>query len=120
MVSPKPYPDLTDDSPEVVDTPGGAQLLGSVCRACRAAAFPARAVCYRCGGTRVDRAPIGSRGHVYASTTVHVSSVRPTPYHLAYVDLEDGPRVLGRVDAPVGIGDLVRVTGGSHSWTFTR
>jgi uncharacterized OB-fold protein len=120
MATPVPIPDLATDSPLVVGTPEGVALLGSLCQGCGAPAFPARAVCYRCGGTRVEPAPVGTHGRVYASTTVHVSSTRETPYHLAYVDLDGGPRVLGRLTAPAGIGDDVHVTGTGRDWSFTR
>jgi uncharacterized OB-fold protein len=120
MVSPTPFPDLAPDEPSVVATPGGTALLGSLCRDCGTMAFPARPVCYRCGGTQVGPAPVGARGRVYAGTTVHVSSIRATPYHLAYVDLDGGPRVLGRITAPAAIGEVVRVTGEGRDWSFTR
>ncbi|MEU4236900.1 zinc ribbon domain-containing protein [Actinoplanes sp. NPDC026619] len=117
---PSPLPDLADDAAYVTDTPGGVALVGSRCRDCAAAAFPARAVCYRCGGDAVERGPVGTAGRVYASTTVHVSSVRPTPYHLAYVDLDGDLRVLGRVDTATAPGDVVRVTGAGRDWSFAR
>jgi len=49
-------------------------------------------------------------------TTIHVThGERTEPYTLAYVDLDDGPRVLGHVtDGPVAIGDRVRLRGRSR------
>jgi uncharacterized OB-fold protein len=120
MAAPTPIPDLADGTSPVVATPNGTALLGSLCRDCGASAFPARPTCHRCGGAEVAPAAIGVTGTVYASTTVHVSSSRETPYHLAYVDLDGGPRVLGRTDTMAAIGEVVRVTGAGRDWRFAR
>ncbi len=52
---------------------------------------------------RDPRAPsayhIGPGGRVYSYTTVHVSSSRPTPYTLGYVDLDEGVRVLATLES---------------------
>jgi uncharacterized OB-fold protein len=114
---PTPIPDLAEDTPHVVATPDGLALRGSVCAGCGTAAFPARAVCYHCGGDEATPAPVGVRGRVYASTTVQVAK---PPYHLAYVDLDDGPRVLGRTATALAIGDVVHVTGEGRDWSFSR
>lgn len=40
----------------------------------------------------------GPRGNLYSFSTVHVSSSRPTPYTIGYVDFENGVRVLAAVE----------------------
>lgn len=77
------------------------RLLGSVCRACGATAFPRREVCIRCGSAQ-DRLRLSGAGNVHAWTRL------ANPPHgfdgeLYYgcVDLDEGPRVL----APLGDGE---------------
>ena len=57
-------------------------------------------------------AAFGPAGTVWASTVVRVAlPERAAPYGLAYVDLDDGPRVLATVDgstqAPIQVGSRV-------------
>jgi hypothetical protein len=48
---------------------------------------------------------------VWSTTRIHIAhGERTAPYTLAYVDLDDGPRVLAHVvTGPVAIGDPVRL-----------
>ncbi|WP_369413861.1 Zn-ribbon domain-containing OB-fold protein [Aeromicrobium wangtongii] len=56
-----------------------------------------RPVCAACGGEVVP-AKFGPSGTVYASTVVRIAvGNRTPPYALAYVDLDDGPRILAHV-----------------------
>lgn len=95
----------------------GADTLveGVRCSACgHAVAFP-RPRCPRCRG-KVEAATFGPSGVIWASTIVRVPVPgRTPPYGLAYVDLDDGPRILAHVaatgaDTPVAIGTDVRLT----------
>ncbi|MBM7326106.1 Zn-ribbon domain-containing OB-fold protein [Agrobacterium sp. S2] len=89
-------------------------LIGSQCRACGERQFPARDVCSSCRSEEVDaNVPLAGTGKVYSFTVVRQAPPgRPTPYTLAYVDLDDGVRVMAQVD-PAGngveIGDPMRV-----------
>ncbi|MBP2227879.1 putative OB-fold protein [Azospirillum agricola] len=85
---------------EIVD--GAVLLKGSLCRSSGSKAFPARRVCLDTGATDMEPILIGPRGSLYSFSTVHVSSARPTPYSIGYVDFENGVRVLAQVDVPAG------------------
>lgn len=70
--------------------------------------------CMRCNGP-LNEATFGPRGRIWSSTVVRVPVPgRTPPYALAYIDLDDGPRVLahvvGAVDRPT-VGAIVRVAG---------
>ncbi|WP_062214517.1 Zn-ribbon domain-containing OB-fold protein [Streptomyces sp. NBRC 109706] len=91
---------------------GGWWLVASRCDGCANHAYPAADHCHRCGAEGpLPRVPIPARGRVYTHTRVHTAPAGfPTPYTLAYVDLDDGPRVLGRLaeEPPTpAIGDQV-------------
>jgi uncharacterized protein len=78
-------------------------LLGTQCPACGTRSFPARDFCPGCA---THQAPLpvalATEGTVHTYTVVHQApGNRPTPYSLAYVDLDDGVRVLAQVDSPL-------------------
>lgn len=105
-----------DPRPAVVACADGWTVLGHRCRSCShpTATTPAPATCPACGGD-VDVASFGPLGRVWSSTVVRVGVPgRTPPYALAYVDLDDGPRVLAHVrDATERrpVGSAVRVVG---------
>ena len=91
-------------------TEAGATVTTSVpgvrCVECGYPAAGERPRCPRCHG-RVAPAGFGPAGTVWSSTVVRIPVPgREPPYALAYVDLDDGPRVLavttGESRLPVG------------------
>ena len=100
--------------PRPVLEPGieGWRLLGGRCTA-GGHANPTNAPrCPRCGAPTAETR-FGPAGVVWATTTIHIAQgERSEPYMLAYVDLDDGPRMLAHVpDGPVAIEDRVRLRG---------
>lgn len=93
-------------------------VLYQRCAACGHAQLYFRAVCKRCWSRELEDTPASGRGTVYSFTVMHQTSdpalAAETPFVLALVDLEEGPRVLGRVEADP---DAVTV-GASVSATF--
>ena len=86
-------------------------LDGVRCTACGYAVAFARPRCPVCGAA-VAPARFGPEGTVWSATVVRVAVPgRTPPYGLAYVDLDDGPRILAHTegDAPVPIGSRVRL-----------
>jgi uncharacterized OB-fold protein len=64
----------------------------------------------------LSAAVFGPGGRIWAVTSVHISvQERPTPYVLAYVDLDDGPRILAHVHTDPAavplVGDRVVLAG---------
>jgi uncharacterized OB-fold protein len=90
------------------------RLLGSRCSACHTTTFPAREFCPACDTAGTPAVvPLSTVGTIYSYTVVHQAPAgRKTPYALAYVDLEDGVRVMAQVDMnldDLAIGTQVRV-----------
>jgi uncharacterized protein len=120
--TPTPLPDLDAlDAPSVARDGEEVRLRGSRCEECGAAHFPARLLCFECTSDRLEPHLLGPYGTLYGWTTVHVSSSRPVPYAVGYVDLPEGVRVL----ADLG-GDLaalrhdgpVRLVADGDDWSF--
>lgn len=108
-------PEQADPRPRVVvDATGVARVAGSRCEACRYPLAVEAPWCPLCRGSLGDDA-FGPGGVVWAHTTLHISVAGREPgYTLAYVDLDDGPRILAHVEVDRGkpsVGCRVRVAG---------
>ena len=87
-------------------------LLGfQRCAGCGAAVFYPRVVCPFCGGPDLAWQTSSGRGVVYATTAVHRRDA--DPYNVVLVDLEEGFRMMSRVESvpaeDVKIGTRVRL-----------
>lgn len=82
------------------------EVLGSSCGGCGFHSAPASAACPVCG-RRMDARSFRPVGTVWARTLVSFA-VRGTtgPSEFAYIDLDDGPRLLARNSRPEGTGEL--------------
>lgn len=100
-----------DPRPQIaIASDGSVSILGTRCGSCLHAVAYRWARCPRCGGA-LEPETYAGRGVVWSTTVVHlaVGDFRP-PYGLAYVDLDQGPRVLAHFGgAPVAIGDRVTI-----------
>lgn len=94
----EPYPNA-EDKP-FWDGTSKDQLVLPRCRSCGTVIWYPRAFCSNCSGQEVEWFQASGRGTVYAVTAVHRAQgpFRPAaPYAVAYVELEEGPRVLTNV-----------------------
>lgn len=92
---------------------GAALLAGARCPACGYVAAAARPRCPECAAA-LEETLFGPGARVWASTVVRVPVAgRVPPYGLAYVDVDDGPRVLAHApgDVPLEVGSRVRLAG---------
>jgi uncharacterized OB-fold protein len=102
-----------DPRPSVVEEDDAFRVMGARCTSCgRPSAFAVP----RCPACRSEVLPeaFGPEGTVWSATTVRIPVPgRTPPYGLAYVDLDDGPRILAHVrDASAAaIGARVRLVG---------
>jgi uncharacterized OB-fold protein len=106
---------------DLVNTENGFRIRGFECCRCGRKSYPRRPHCLGCAGDELRDCLLGIYGRLYSFTTVHVSSSRATPYTIAYVDLDEGVRLLAtfagdsRTLAP---NIPVRLTGATDRWTF--
>lgn len=108
MTALDPRPKLSNDS-------GKVTIAGVECLVCRYVAAFSRPLCPLCGGEVADR-NFGPGATVWSSTVVRVPTPdRLPPYGLAYVDLDDGPRILAHVhdrrEEPLHVGDRIVLRG---------
>jgi hypothetical protein len=114
-----PLQDLEPAGPAFEVRDGRVLLKGSVSRSSGSKAFPMRSVCLETGARDMQPMSFGPRGTLYSYSTVHVSSSRPTPYTIGYVDFENGVRVLAQVEAgatPLACDQPVELRADGHRW----
>jgi uncharacterized protein len=104
-------PARPDPRPRVQFADGVLTLPASTCTKCGYVVAGSSPECARCGSATVASAA-GPRGKVWSSTVVRIPVPgRTPPYGLAYVDLDDGPRVLAHTegDAALAVGSTVEL-----------
>lgn len=77
------------------------RLTVNTCRSCARNSLYARPFCPHCWSEDVELAPASGRGRLYTWSVVHQNAApfdARTPYVVAMVDLEEGPRVMAVVE----------------------
>jgi len=89
------------------ETAAGPRLLGSRCRSCGAVYFPKDSVCHNpdCDDPSLEDASFGPRGKIWSCAVQNYAPPPPVvtedpyePYAVGVIDLDDGLRVMGRID----------------------
>ena len=89
------------------ETADGPRLLGSKCKGCGACYFPSDTVCHNpdCHEPVVEDARFGPTGVIWSCAVQNYAPPPPIltkepfePYAMGMVDLDDGLRVMGRID----------------------
>ncbi len=87
------------------------KLAFQYCPACSTAIFYPRVLCPSCGETALEWRESSGRGTVYSTTTVY--GRHEAPYNVALINLEEGFRMMSRVEGlppeDVHIGMTVRL-----------
>ncbi|MCL8207493.1 MAG: Zn-ribbon domain-containing OB-fold protein [Actinomycetia bacterium] len=125
-MSVRPKPVVDHDTKPFWDAVAQHRLLLRHCEDCGRYIFYPRAVCPHCFSDRLTWREASGRGTIYTYTVSH-RAVAPywegkTPYVVALIDLEEGPRMLSNVLAPpeaVHVGQKVRVVFTTvDDWTY--
>jgi uncharacterized protein len=95
---PLPSPDVI--SAEYWAALASGRLLVQNCQECGRRQFYPRALCTQCGAVPVWE-EVSGRGTVYTFTIIRQNGVPPfrdeTPYVVAMIELEEGPRLMGNI-----------------------
>ncbi|MGQ7843945.1 Zn-ribbon domain-containing OB-fold protein [Granulosicoccus sp. 3-233] len=96
--STSPLPDLIVESrQDYIEEAGNVLLVGCQSESSGSMAFPAREFCPVSGARDMKPMTFGPEGILYSYSKIHVSSSRPTPYTIGYVDFRNGLRVLAHI-----------------------
>lgn len=97
----RPRPRIDEESRPWWEALGRRELCLQRCLECGALRWYPRALCPECLCDRTQWVRASGRGKVYSLTTVHQNQAAgfagATPYLLAYVELEEGVRILTNV-----------------------
>ena len=98
-------------APQLIDTSGPTpRLAAGKCIACGALNFPKAPVCASCLSEEIAAVTLASTGTLYSFATVHQAPKNwVVPYHLGYVDLADGIRVLAHIEGEPRIDGKVEL-----------
>jgi uncharacterized OB-fold protein len=110
-------PEITPESKPFWDAAARGQLSLPRCDACGTVIWYPRAMCPVCHSSEVSWFEASGRGTIYSYTVIHRSLgdfAAATPYVVASVELEEGPRILTNVVGPgsteVRVGQAVEVS----------
>jgi uncharacterized protein len=114
---PKPLPVVTEESRPFWEGCRQGKLLLQYCTQCQQYQFYPRLYCMHCNSNALSWVEASERGVIYSYTTIHQNKspefINDTPYNVAIVQLEEGPRLMSnivdivptelRVDLPVTV-----------------
>lgn len=115
MTLPAPTPPFSPEAEPFWTAAAQGRLVLPVCDGCGHHIWYPRSWCPACGSPSVTWTEVSGRGTVYARSVLH-KGVGPwagaAPFVVAYVELDEGPRILTNVvtddPASVRVGDPVR------------
>ena len=99
---PAPAPAVNPETQEFWTATAAGRLLLKRCHDCGAVIWYPRAICPECWSPRTEWFPASGRGRVYSYTVNHRGEgayAGAVPYVLAYVELDEGPRVMTNIVA---------------------
>src|SRR5579863_6297462 len=104
---PKPLPFVTEESRPFWEGCRAGKLLLQFCDRCQQHQFYPRLYCMHCGAEQIRWVEASGRGIIYSYTIIHQNKapefVHETPYNVAVVQLEEGPRMMCNI---VELGDM--------------
>ena len=106
---PAPAPAVNPETEEFWAATARGRLLLKRCLDCGSVIWYPRAICPQCASLRTEWFQSSGRGHVYSYTVNHRGEgayAEAVPYVLAYVELDEGPRVMTNL-VEAGEPDLV-------------
>ena len=112
----KPLPVVTEESRPFWEGCQKGKLLLQYCGSCQQYQFYPRLYCMQCGSVELQWVQASGYGVIYSYTIIHQNKspefVHETPYNVAIVQLEEGPRMLSNIVdiEPVGLQVELPVT----------
>ena len=112
---PAPVPSVNPETKPFWDATAEGRLALKRCTACQSVIWYPRAMCPECGSTDTEWFDASGRATVYSFTINYKGDgpYKAAPYVLAYVELEEGPRMMTNIvgidPTQVSIGQSVEV-----------
>lgn len=97
----KLLPRITEDKRPFWEALREHRFITTRCSECGRVSYPPRVLCPACLGDAREWIELSGRGVIYAFTRHHIvprAYIAEAPYVTAMVDLEEGPRILTRIE----------------------
>lgn len=98
---PKPLPVVTEENRPFWEGCQQGKLLLQYCSGCQQYQFYPRLYCMHCGSDTLRWVEASGNGVIYSYTIIHQNKspefVHETPYNVAIVQLEEGPRMMSNI-----------------------
>lgn len=95
---PTPAPAVTPETKPFWDATAEGKLVLPKCNGCATVIWYPRGICPECHGTDIGWIDASGRGTIYSFTIVRRGGyARGEPYALAYVELDEGPRMMTNI-----------------------
>ena len=98
---PKPLPVVTEENRPFWEGCQQGKLLLQYCSECQQYQFYPRLYCMHCGSGTLRWVEASGKGVIYSYTIIHQNKspefVLDTPYNVAIVQLEEGPRMMSNI-----------------------
>jgi uncharacterized OB-fold protein len=98
---PKPLPAITEENRPFWEGCQQEKLLLQYCERCQHYQFYPRLYCMQCGFEGLRWREVSGHGVIYSYTIIHQNKspefTNDTPYNVALVQLEEGPRMLSSI-----------------------
>lgn len=112
----KLLPRITEDKRPFWEALREHRFITTRCSQCGRVSYPPRVLCPACLGDAREWIELCGRGVIYAFTRHHIvprAYIAEAPYVTAMVDLEEGPRILTRIEnadyEELKIGQAVKI-----------
>lgn len=112
---PRPIPEITPETEQYWAGAADKKLLLCKCNHCELIYHYPRALCPDCFSEDIDWREASGRGEIYSYSSAHTIDGWPEddlPLVVAYVELDEGPRIMTNIDAApedVDVGSRVEV-----------
>jgi len=101
----KPLPAITSEAKAFWEAAAQNRLVMQRCLDCKSYVWTPRPACYECGSEGLEWTELSGKGTVYSFTVIRQVVGRAAskafepdvPYVVAWVDLEEGPRMIANV-----------------------
>ena len=101
----KPLPAITTEAKPFWDAAAQNKLVMQRCQDCGAWVWTPRPLCNECGSERIEWTPMSGKGEIYSFTVIRQVVGRAAskafepdiPYVIAWVDLDEGPRMITNI-----------------------
>jgi uncharacterized OB-fold protein len=119
-------PTTDPDSRQFWDGLASHRVVLQQCDSCREVRFPALPACRSCGSTEWHSVDLAGTGTIYSWIVVHrpfsPAFTTQVPYTIATIDLDEGPRMIGRLEGGIPeFGAVVKPPFHDHeTWTELR